>query len=98
MDPTHSEHDRTFVNAGVIAARYGVTPRYVLQLAAAGKIPSLRMGRKCVRFNEAAVAEALDAGCKNFSFTPTNGGGTPSGGPLDRERSIGGKRLNNAQK
>jgi excisionase family DNA binding protein len=80
MGPKHSKNISTFVNANVIAAQYGVTGRYVLQLAAAGKIPSLRIGRKCVRFDEAAVAEALGLGAKTFSSTPANGEGPPSGG------------------
>ena len=59
MSTLHSEHVQKFVKAGVIAARYGVTSRYILQLAAAGKIPSLRISNKCVRFDEAAVADAI---------------------------------------
>ncbi len=61
MHTPYSEHAPKFVNAGVIAAHYGVTSRYILQLAAAGKIPSLRISNKCVRFDETAVAEALGA-------------------------------------
>lgn len=48
------------VNADTVAARYGVSGRYILQLAAQGKIPSLRLGRKCVRFDPDAVAAALE--------------------------------------
>jgi len=48
-----------FVQAPVIARRLSVTPRYILQLAEEGRIPCVRLGRKCVRFNPAAVATAL---------------------------------------
>ncbi len=48
-----------FVAAPAIARRLSVTGRYVLQLAEQGRIPCLRLGRKCVRFNYDAVAEAL---------------------------------------
>ena len=51
-----------YVTANVVAQRYGVTGRYILQLAAAGTIPSLRLGKKCVRFNLEAVAAALEGG------------------------------------
>lgn len=49
-----------YVNSSTIAARYGVTSRYILQLAADGVIPCLRLGKQCVRFNPDAVAEALE--------------------------------------
>lgn len=48
------------VNADAIGEIYGITGRYVLQLAAEGKIPCLRLGKKCVRFNPEAVAKALE--------------------------------------
>jgi excisionase family DNA binding protein len=48
-----------FVAAPVIARRLSVTGRYILQLAEAGKIPCIRLGRKCVRFSPPAVAAAL---------------------------------------
>jgi hypothetical protein len=47
------------VNAETIGAQYGVTGRYILKLAAADRIPCLRLGKKCVRFNPEAVAKAL---------------------------------------
>jgi hypothetical protein len=47
------------VNADSIGATYGVSGRYVLKLAAEGRIPCLRIGRKCVRFDPEAVAVAL---------------------------------------
>ena len=47
------------VAAPVIARRISATPRYILQLAAAGRIPCIRIGQKCVRFEPQAVAAAL---------------------------------------
>jgi hypothetical protein len=47
------------VKAQTIAHRISVTGRYVLQLADAGKIPCVRIGAKCVRFDPHAVAAAL---------------------------------------
>lgn len=49
-----------YVGASAIAADYDVTPRYILKLAAEKKIPSLRLGKKCVRFDREAVAIALE--------------------------------------
>lgn len=54
-----TEQAPALVAAPVIARRISATPRYVLQLAAAGKIPVHRIGQKCVRFDRHAVAEAL---------------------------------------
>lgn len=48
-----------FVAAPVIARRLSVTGRYVLQMAEQGRIPCVRLGRKCVRFSPEAVAKAL---------------------------------------
>jgi excisionase family DNA binding protein len=48
-----------FVAAPVIARRLSVTGRYILQLAVQGRIPCLRLGKKCVRFDANAVAAAL---------------------------------------
>lgn len=56
---TDSEVTPDFVAAPVIARRLSVTPRYVLQLAEQGRIPCVRLGRKCVRFDANAVAAAL---------------------------------------
>jgi len=47
------------VAAPAIARRLSVTGRYILQLAAADKIPCVRIGPKCVRFNPNHVAKAL---------------------------------------
>ena len=48
------------VNAESIGATYGVSGRYVLKLASEGRIPCLRIGKKCVRFDPKAVALALE--------------------------------------
>lgn len=53
------EQTPEFVAAPVIARRLSVTSRYILQMAEQGRIPCLRLGYKCVRFNPAAVAAAL---------------------------------------
>jgi excisionase family DNA binding protein len=55
----HPEATPDFVQAPFIARRLSVTPRYILQLAEQGRIPCIRLGKKCVRFNPAAVAAAL---------------------------------------
>ena len=60
--PTASEPSEKFVSAEVIAKRYSVTSRAVLQWAAQGIIPSIRIGNKTVRFNTAAVRSALEGG------------------------------------
>ncbi len=57
--PTQPEQAPALVAAPTIARRISVTPRYILQLAEAGKIPCIRIGRKCVRFEPEAVAAAL---------------------------------------
>lgn len=58
----NSQNDsrHSYVGASVIATEYNITSRYVLKLAAENKIPSLRLGKKCVRFDRNAVAEALE--------------------------------------
>lgn len=53
------EQAHALVAAPVIARRISATSRYVLQLAAAGRIPVIRIGQKCVRFEPHAVAKAL---------------------------------------
>ena len=55
------EHNADYVAAPIIARKLSVTSRYVLQLAEQGKIPCVRLGRKCVRFNLAEVSQALGA-------------------------------------
>jgi hypothetical protein len=81
MHSQHSETNPRFVTAQVIAARYDITSRYVLQLAAAGKIPCLRLGNKCIRFDEDAVAEAIGLLSKNLIPHQTMVRGLPGGTP-----------------
>jgi excisionase family DNA binding protein len=47
------------VPAKAIARDLSCTPRFVLMLLEQGKIPGVRFGRACIRFNRAAVFEAL---------------------------------------
>ena len=47
------------VRAKVIADRYGVTERCVLQWGESGRIPRIKIG-KTVRFNLAAVVEPIE--------------------------------------
>jgi hypothetical protein len=49
-----------FVNAHIIGKIYGISPRYVLKLASENRIPSLRLGAKCIRFDAEAVAIAME--------------------------------------
>ena len=48
-----------FVAAPAIARRLSVTARYILLLADAGRIPCIRLGKRCVRFSPGAGAAAL---------------------------------------
>ena len=47
------------VPAKAIARDLSCTPRFVLMLLEQGKIPGFRFGRACLRFNRAAVLDAL---------------------------------------
>jgi excisionase family DNA binding protein len=44
-----------------VALLLGKHPRTVLQMAAAGKIPAIRLGHRTVRFDPADVQEYIDA-------------------------------------
>lgn len=57
---TLTAEDEPLVNADTIGARYGVTGRFILQLAAKKRLPCFRLGKKCVRFDPVAVAKAFD--------------------------------------
>jgi hypothetical protein len=61
-NPNDKQTGAHFINAVQVAQIYGVTSRFILQLAAEGKIPCLRLAKKCVRFESEKVAEAF----KNF--------------------------------
>jgi excisionase family DNA binding protein len=47
-------------SADAIATKLSCTGRYILLLAAEGRIPCLRIGPKCVRFRFDDVLEALN--------------------------------------
>lgn len=52
------------MTAGFLAKKYKVSDRHIYNLAAGKdgiKIPSVRLGAKCIRFVEADVAKALEA-------------------------------------
>lgn len=52
------------VTAGFLAKKYKVSDRHIYNLAAGKdgiKIPSVRLGAKCLRFVEADVAKALES-------------------------------------
>jgi hypothetical protein len=57
-------HERCFVRANVVAKHYSVTPRFILQLAAENRIPSVRLGVKCVRFDLNEVSKILEGTTK----------------------------------
>jgi excisionase family DNA binding protein len=61
--PAKEKHEHTtpeYVAAPFIARKLSVTSRYILQLAAQGKIPCVRLGFKCVRFSLNEVETALN--------------------------------------
>ena len=49
----------SYVTAKKIGQIYGISPRYVLKMAAEGRIPRLVLGRKCIRFEPSEVAAAM---------------------------------------
>ena len=57
----YSEPATQYVDALFLARKYKVSSRYILILAAEGRIPSIRLGPKCVRFDEGAVAAVLES-------------------------------------
>lgn len=54
------EPETRYVDARYLGKKYGVSGRHILMLAASKHIPSFRVGRKCVRFDEEAVAAVLE--------------------------------------
>jgi len=50
------------VPASVIAEEWGVTRAAVLNWAKQGLIPSMRLGKRCIRFDADEVREALRKG------------------------------------
>jgi excisionase family DNA binding protein len=63
-EPPVVEHTPEYVAAPAIARQLSVTSRYILQLAAEGKIPCVRLGHKCVRFHVSEVSLALGVNLK----------------------------------
>ena len=53
------ETDRTLIDADSVAKFAVVTPRTVRKWVAQGKIPVIRISRRCVRFDKRAVAAAI---------------------------------------
>jgi len=76
--PADAEPSEKCVCAKFLAEKYNVSTRMILRMAAQRRLPNLRIGR-CVRFNEVAVAEALDHHSKKFHAAPTDGEGMSSG-------------------
>ncbi|MCE9556754.1 MAG: helix-turn-helix domain-containing protein [Planctomycetes bacterium] len=48
-----------YATAADLAARLGIAPKTVWKLARNGKIPSVRIGRRCIRFDADAVVAVL---------------------------------------
>lgn len=54
-----TEAEPLLVPAKAIARDLSCTPRFVHMLHEQGKIPGVRFGRACIRFNRSAVLDAL---------------------------------------
>ena len=66
MSATHQSNksEQSNQNGGLVktitlAKKLVVSSRYVLQLAEQGRIPCVRIGAKCIRYNLADVGKAL---------------------------------------
>jgi hypothetical protein len=57
-----SETGTQLVTAKIVAARYSVSERSVLNWKERGIIPHIRIGDKTIRFNMAEVIAALEGG------------------------------------
>ena len=53
--------EAVLVKSAVVARALSVTGRYILQLEEQGVIPSVRFGKRCVRFSLPAVLAAVGA-------------------------------------
>ena len=65
--PNNEEHlseelPPRYVSAAVISRKYNITTRFVLAMAADGRLPCLRIGKRTVRFSENAVAATFHLG------------------------------------
>jgi hypothetical protein len=56
------QSEKKFVSAEVVAKKYAVTSRAILQWADRGLIPSIRIGSKTRRFSMQDVRAALEGG------------------------------------
>jgi len=56
-----TKHEPVLVKSAADARALSVTGRYVLQLEEQGVIPSVRFGKRCVRFSLPAVLAAVGA-------------------------------------
>jgi hypothetical protein len=56
----NSEPSARIVDARFLAKKYKVSTRHILLLAADERIPSFRIGTKCIRFHEDTVARVLE--------------------------------------
>lgn len=56
--------EKKFVSAEVVAKKYAVTSRAILQWADKGIIPSIRIGSKTRRFSMQDVRAALEGGTR----------------------------------
>lgn len=62
INTTGEPSEKQFVSAEVVAKKYSVTSRAVLQWADQGIIPSIRIGSKTRRFSMQDVKAALEGG------------------------------------
>jgi hypothetical protein len=62
VTPPKKEPAPQFVTAEFIARKYNVSTRLVYLKAADGSIPCVKIGKKCIRFSETAVAQAWEGG------------------------------------
>lgn len=56
-----SPDSREYVSAAKIASIFDVSTRHILNLAAEEVIPSIRIGKKSIRFNLDDVRKAIEA-------------------------------------
>jgi len=60
VTPPSREPAVQFVTAEFIAQKYKVSSRLVYLKAADGSIPCVKIGKRCIRFSESAVASAWE--------------------------------------
>jgi excisionase family DNA binding protein len=70
------------LTAREVAEQFGVTVETVLRWAAAGKLPSIRLSSRAIRFRQSAIAEWVEAherGAAPRGVSPTHGNHAPTG-------------------